>query len=148
MALALTQQRPKPYWSVTPEAVAQFQQDGFYIVPQLLQPEEAALLQRIARAEPNGQKQPDGSQPIMWLFADIDKQDIWNGIVHSRRIVDAMRAFLGDDVYVYHYKMAMKEVANSAPNEEGRENNWEWQCVASPRPCPWRCARYFAPYCS
>ena len=34
--------------------------------------------------------------------------------------------FMGDEVYVYHYKMAMKEAANSEIQESGRSNNWEW----------------------
>ena len=129
--------RPR-YWSVTPEAIEQFHEDGFYIVPELFTPEEADLLHKVAKADPNGRPGSDGQQPGMWLFADTDKQDIWNGVVHSRRMVEAMQAFLGDEVYVYHYKMAMKEVANSDSTDGGtvlkdgtrgspgrKSNNWE-----------------------
>ena len=93
---------PSAYWSVTPEAVEQFREDGFYIVLDLFTPQEADILHRAAKADPSGQKDEDGVQPGMWLFAYIDKQGVWNGIVHSRRMVEAMEAFLGDEVYVYH----------------------------------------------
>lgn len=113
-------------WSVSDEDVDRFQEDGYLIVPNLFNAQEAALLHKVAKAETNGQKDEHGKQPGMWLLADVDKEDIWNGVVRCRRMVEAMMRFMGDEVYVYHYKMAMKEAANSEIQESGRSNNWEW----------------------
>lgn len=105
-------------------------QDGFLIVPELFDRDEADLLHKIAKADPNGQPDENGAPPRMWLLGSkeevTEKQDIWNGIVHSKRVVEAMMAFLGDEVYVYHFKMAMKEAANSEAVEGGRSNDYEW----------------------
>ena len=71
----------------------------------------------------------------MWLFSTrdaADKEDVFNAVVHSRRMVETMMRLLGDEVYVYHYKMAMKQrdnpVADLDTNGEdtGRNNEWVW----------------------
>ena len=66
---------------------------------------------------------------MMWLRSTYDTQDrrdMYNGIVHCPRIAETMMKLLEDDVYVYHYKMAMKEASNVALSESGRDNRWEW----------------------
>ena len=114
------------FWSCSDAEVARFWEDGFLIVPELFNPEEADLLHRVSKAEKHGQPDENGVQPIMWLFSThdaADKEDIFNAIVHSRRMVDTMMRLLGDEVYVYHYKMAMKTKENPAA---GRNNEWVW----------------------
>jgi hypothetical protein len=126
-------------WTASEADVRAFEEDGFLMVPNLFSSAESELLHRIAKADPNGQKSPDGKQPGMWLFADVDKEDIWNGIVRSERVAGTTAKLLGDDVYVYHYKMAMKEAANAGVEDAGTvlkdgsrgkpgrsSNNWEW----------------------
>lgn len=115
-----------PFWSCSDGEAAQFWEDGFLVVPELFSPEEAELLHRVSKAEKHGQPDENGVQPIMWLFSThdaADKEDIFNAIVHSRRMVDTMMRLLGDEVYVYHYKMAMKTKENPAA---GRNNEWVW----------------------
>jgi len=41
-----------------------------------------------------------------------------------------MMRFLEDEVYVYHYKLIMKDDKNAPPTDEGlAENTWEWHQV-------------------
>ncbi|HZO91191.1 MAG TPA: phytanoyl-CoA dioxygenase family protein [Chthonomonadaceae bacterium] len=108
----------------TADQVAQFQRDGYLMVPALFDAEEMDLLLQIGKADQEkvGQihdvKDAQGRISRLWLTADTDREDIYNGFCHSRRIVDTMEALLGDEVYLYHYKMMVKE-----PKVGGA---WEW----------------------
>ena len=91
-------ERGPGHWSVSEGDVCRFLEDGFLIVPNLFTPEEADLLHMIAKADPNGKPDERGAPPRMWLLGnkdEVQRQDIWNGIVHSKRMVQAMMAFLG-----------------------------------------------------
>ena len=117
------------FWSCSDADVSQFWEDGFLIVPELFRPEEAELLHRVSKAEKHGQPDENGAQPIMWLFSThdaADKEDIFNAIVHSRRMVETMVRLLGGEVYVYHYKMAMKTKENRQFRHSGLSNEWVW----------------------
>lgn len=130
-----SRRRSGDFWSCSDVDIAQFWEDGFLIVPELFRPDEAELLHRVSKAEEHGQPDENGVQPIMWLFSTrdaADKEDIFNAVVHSRRMVDTMMRLLGDEVYVYHYKMAMKTKDNPMSDLEtngqdtGRNNEWVW----------------------
>src|SRR6266571_1585493 len=108
----------------TDDQIAQFQQDGYLLVPRLFDTEEMELLLKIGRADQEKNAQvhavadTEGGTSKLWLTADTERQDIYNGFCHSRRIVDAMERLMGDEVYLYHYKMMVKE-----PRVGGA---WEW----------------------
>jgi ectoine hydroxylase len=109
---------------VNDEQVAAFDRDGYLIVRGLYSPDEVQLLHRIARADMEHNKQAhaakdaDGRESKLWLTDDTDKADIYNAICHGRRMVETMARLLGDEVYLYHYKMMLKE-----PRVGGA---WEW----------------------
>jgi len=135
MSQQLAEEGGGAFWSCSDADVAQFWEDGYLIVPELFRPDEAELLHRVSKAEPNGQPDEDGVQPIMWLFSTrdaADKEDMFNAVVHSRRMVETMMRLLGDEVYVYHYKMAMKQRDNPVSDldtngeDTGRNNEWVW----------------------
>jgi hypothetical protein len=100
----------------------QFQQDGYILVPALFDAEEMDLLLKIGKADNekavHAATDAEGRQSKLWLTSDIDREDIYNGFCHGRRIVDTMEALLDDEVYLYHYKMMVKE-----PRVGGA---WEW----------------------
>jgi ectoine hydroxylase-related dioxygenase (phytanoyl-CoA dioxygenase family) len=111
-------------FQVTAEHVAQFQRDGYLFVPDLYSPAEMDLLLKIGRADRQKAKQvhaakdAQGRESKLWLTSDTARDDIYNAICHGSRMVDTMAALMGDEVYLYHYKMMVKE-----PKVGGA---WEW----------------------
>lgn len=111
-------------FQVSAEQIDAFDRDGFIIVPGLYTAEEVGLLHRIARVEmettrqAHAAKDTDGRESKLWITADTDAADIYNAICHGRRLVETMAALLRDEVYLYHYKMMLKE-----PRVGGA---WEW----------------------
>jgi hypothetical protein len=111
-------------FAVTDDQLEQFHQDGYILVPGLFDSEEMDLLLRIGKADQekaaqiHAVKDAHGGTSKLWLTAEVDRQDIYNGFCHCRRIVDTMERLLGDEVYLYHYKMMVKE-----PRVGGA---WEW----------------------
>ena len=100
------------------DQIAQFRNDGVLVVRALFSPEEVALVRSIAKAS-----EPES---VIWLSADTHKKDVYNGICHGRRVAESLSALLGDEVYLYHYKMIMKEAQFAAESEEDRGNHWVW----------------------
>ncbi len=104
--------------------IGQFQRDGYLLVPQLYDAEETALLLKVARgdkekvAQAHGVKDTQDTSARIWLTSDTGKEDIYNAVCHGRRMVDTMEGLMGDEVYLYHYKMTIKE-----PRVGGA---WEW----------------------
>lgn len=132
MVLSTAESSAPSFWSASDEDVRRFNEDGFLIVPELFSPEEAELLSKIARADPASQPGPDGTTPRMWLFSTVDaadQSDIFNAVVHSRRMVEGMMRLLGEEVYVYHYKLIMKDAGNAMPVDGTGDNAWEWHQV-------------------
>lgn len=111
------------FFEVTDDAVATFRQDGFLIVPGLLQTTEVERLSSIARADRDlaesayGRKDA-GGVPVMLSVRNVLSGDIYSAIARSRRVVETMAALLGDEVYHYHHKLILKE-----PRVGGA---WEW----------------------
>jgi hypothetical protein len=100
-----------------------FLRDGYVIVRGLLTREEVTLLGRIARADTQlaqstyGRKDASGLPVTLAVRNDLG-DDLYSTIARSRRIVDRMTAFLGDEVYHWHHKLILKE-----PRVGGA---WEW----------------------
>lgn len=90
-----------------------FHQDGFLIVPGLLDPEEVRLLSQIARADHHAStaaSRADGEGGAIRLHVENElHDDIYAAIVRSRRIVGTMQQLLGDEVYHWHHKLILKE---------------------------------------
>ena len=113
-----------PSFTPTADDIAAFERDGFLMVPDLYTAEEVDLLLRIGKNDREKEKQistmkdASGAGSKIWLTADTDREDIYNAFCHGRRIVDTMEALLHDEVYLYHYKMMVKE-----PKVGGA---WEW----------------------
>jgi ectoine hydroxylase len=112
------------HFHVDADLIAQFQHDGCLLIPRLFDPEEMDLLLKIGKADQEKAAQThdvkdtrEGTAKI-WLTADTSREDIYNGFCHSHRMVDTMESLLGDEVYLYHYKMTIKE-----PRVGGA---WEW----------------------
>lgn len=105
-------------------AVAEFATDGYVLIRSLFDAEEMNLLLQIGKADQEKKEQihnvtdAAGNTSKLWLTADTEREDIYNGFCHSRRIVDTMEQVMGDEVYLYHYKMMVKE-----PRVGGA---WEW----------------------
>ena len=101
----------------------QFQRDGFVVVDGLLSLEEVRLLSDVARADKElaesayGRKDAGGAVVTLSVRNELI-DDYYSAIARSRRIVDRMTAYLGDEVYHYHHKLILKE-----PRVGGA---WEW----------------------
>ena len=109
--------------NLTTEQIAEFQENGYLIVPSLFDKEEANILHAAAKADKafsnHAYDLEDGeggkAQLVLWNKAG---EDLWGAIARSERIVDAMEALLGDEVYHYHSKMSIKR-----PRTGGA---WSW----------------------
>ena len=92
-----------------------FHNDGFVIVRQLLNAEEAGLLQKIARAdaelqrERSGRDDGEGGTVELVVRNELRENSIYAAIVRSERIVRCMEDALDGEVYHYHHKMILKE---------------------------------------
>jgi ectoine hydroxylase len=108
---------------LTAAQVAEFQENGFLLVPNLLNEGETRLLLDAARADRNmlehafGVEDTTGRKSKLSLWNDPG-DDIFGMVSRSARIVDAMEQLLGGEVYHYHSKMMLKE-----PRVGGA---WEW----------------------
>lgn len=111
-------------FQATQEHVAQFDRDGYVLVRGLYDADEVSLLEKIARgdmakaASINSPTDSEGRESKLWLTSDTDQEDVYNAVCHGRRMVDTMESLLKDEVYLYHYKMMVKE-----PKVGGA---WEW----------------------
>ena len=106
----------------TDEQLAQFNEDGFLIVRELFNQQEVDLLERVTKADPHMStggvmKDSDGGESRIWI-TNAEGQDICNAIARSGRLILPMEQMLGGSVYIWHYKMMLKE-----PRVGGA---WEW----------------------
>ena len=103
-------------------AVSQFKQDGYLLVPNLFDSEEMNYLLRIGRGDEShavhSVVDAEGRKSKLWLASDTSQDDIYSAICRSHKLVDQMEELLEDEVYLYHYKMMVKE-----PRQGGA---WEW----------------------
>ena len=113
----------KSHQLLTEEERAQWEQDGFIIVENLLDPEETDLLLNVAKADRGIQGGAMARHDAVGNLTRLTLRnalfdDMYSAIVRSRRIVDRMEQMLGGEVYHYHHKMMLKE-----PRVGGA---WEW----------------------
>lgn len=110
--------------SVSSNPVADFQGDGFVIVPRLFDANETAALRHYARgdgvlsAEAYVRRDTEGAETRLALRNGLDDSCCYTAIVRSQRVAGRMSQLLGDEVYHYHHKMILKE-----PRVGGA---WEW----------------------
>ncbi|MEM7534309.1 MAG: phytanoyl-CoA dioxygenase family protein [Chloroflexota bacterium] len=105
------------------EQIQSFYDDGYLIVPDFFDREETELLLAAAQSDPVLQEHTldvddrsgKSSQIVVWNHPG---DDIWGMVSRSHRVVDAMEAMLGGEVYHYHSKLLYKE-----PEVGGA---WEW----------------------
>jgi len=107
-----------------PDALVDWQRDGYVMVRSLFDADETNGLLRHAKAdqqlagEAYVRRDSQGGDTRLALRNDLLADSPYAAVARSRRIVDAMSQFLGDEVYHYHHKMMLKE-----PRVGGA---WEW----------------------
>ena len=111
------------FFQATAKDKAEFDREGFIIVPGLFTPAEARQLGQTARndaktwSDATERADASGARTLLAVRDDLS-EDIYSAIVRSRRIVESMSTLLGDEVYHYHHKLMLKE-----PKVGGA---WEW----------------------
>ena len=101
---------------------ADYARDGYVIRRGLFTRDEAALAEAVGRADralkqAGAMKDAAGRESKIWLDMQV-REDIYNAFAHDDRILGPTEQLLESDVYVWHYKMMMKE-----PRVGGA---WEW----------------------
>lgn len=110
-------------YRVSKADVDAFGREGFVLVRNLLQGDESEALRQTARRDrelaekATARSDGAGVQTVLAVRNDLG-EDLYSRIVRSQRIVDAMSAFLGDEVYHYHHKLMFKEALVGGA--------WEW----------------------
>ena len=99
---------------LNPDQMTAWEQDGFFVVENLLSAEETELLGRIARADvrlrADASVRDDGEGRAVSLRVRNElTRDIYSTIARSRRIVGPMEELLGGEVYHYHHKLIFKD---------------------------------------
>jgi ectoine hydroxylase len=108
---------------LTDTQLAQFNDDGYLVLPGLFDAEEIDLLTKVSKgdtvlaSETRGNMDLEGQRTRLALRNHLS-DDMYSAIVRSHRVVDPMEQMLGGEVYHYHHKMNMKE-----PLVGGA---WEW----------------------
>jgi ectoine hydroxylase-related dioxygenase (phytanoyl-CoA dioxygenase family) len=104
--------------------LADFERDGYIIVPRLLDAEAVELLGSIARAdyqiqqEASSRADGEGGAVKIAVRNELSDEEIYTAIVRAQSLVGAMEQLLGGEVYHYHHKLILKE-----PREGGA---WAW----------------------
>jgi ectoine hydroxylase-related dioxygenase (phytanoyl-CoA dioxygenase family) len=110
-------------FQLSDQQLNQFLDDGYLVVSQLFDQEEAGNLLWLAKSdtellkESYAKRDATGGQSRLAVRNDLDDSP-YAAIVRSQRIVNTMQALLADEVYHYHHKMMLKE-----PKVGGA---WEW----------------------
>lgn len=111
-------------FTVSPEQIAQFQEEGYLIVRQIFQEAEMNRLIAYAKGdetmfgESYVRNDGQGGETRLSVRNDLDDESLYTAVVRSQRIAGTMAALLGDEVYHYHHKMTLKQ-----PRTGGA---WEW----------------------
>ncbi len=103
--------------------VAQYQRDGFLIVPDVFSPDEVGAMleavetgQRVAQTTINP-KDSQGRMSKLAIWFDLG-DDIWSAVSTSPRLVNAIRILLGEETAFFHGKVILKEARQGGA--------WEW----------------------
>ncbi|HWA96910.1 MAG TPA: phytanoyl-CoA dioxygenase family protein [Pirellulales bacterium] len=108
---------------LTSDQVDQFHRDGYLCLRSLFAADEMQALLEFARNDPSlvasayARKDASGAETKLALWNEAG-EDLYSLFARSPRIVDPMQQVLGDEVYLYHMKMMLKE-----PYVGGA---WEW----------------------
>lgn len=105
------------------QQVAQYQRDGYLLVPDVLNREEITLL--TDAIEGNGRVHTEGSETVdgtgkrvrLAIWNELT-DDIWSAVTTLPGIVKRVRILLGEEIAFYHGKVMLKE-----PKTGGA---WEW----------------------
>jgi ectoine hydroxylase-related dioxygenase (phytanoyl-CoA dioxygenase family) len=105
--------------AILKDEVASFWKRGFLIVRGAFKKEEMAILRQIVERNPamkahaakalarsGGKTRPSFDTIFVWN--DAARRDAFSKATRSHRIVDRLEAIFGDEVYVYHSKIALK----------------------------------------
>jgi ectoine hydroxylase len=104
-----------PAFRLSDAHASAFRDDGFFVVENLLDAEETALLGEIARADAAlaraavSRADGEGGAVTLKVENELDDETIYAAIVRSERVASAMQRLLGDEVYHWHHKMIFKE---------------------------------------
>ena len=87
---------------VTDAQVAQFQSDGFLVVPGMFTAEEAALLHTASKADERAQAHNEETQKRakIWFPGDDQAHDVYTAICRCSRMVDTLERLIGDEVWL------------------------------------------------
>ncbi|MBL9092593.1 MAG: phytanoyl-CoA dioxygenase family protein [Planctomycetaceae bacterium] len=108
---------------LTESDLAAWQRDGYLFVRNLFAADEMRLLLKYARGDERmagqayGRRDAAGQVTKLALYNETG-DDLYSVFAKSTRIVDRMEQVLGGEVYLYHFKMMLKE-----PLVGGA---WEW----------------------
>ncbi|MBT5533680.1 phytanoyl-CoA dioxygenase family protein [Candidatus Poribacteria bacterium] len=108
---------------VSDDQVRSFAEDGYLMVPGMFDEVETRLLYGIGKSDTEKRdrvgvaRDTEGRESKLWLSSD-SRDDIYNAFVRSHRLAGTMEKLLGDEVYLYHYKMMVKEARVGGA--------WEW----------------------
>jgi len=111
------------YYEATADDIAKFDREGYVLVRGLFTPDEAIKLGASARSDAKTwndateRADSSGARTVLAVRDDL-AENVYSNIVRSRRIVEPMQLFLGEEVYHYHHKLMLKE-----PKVGGA---WEW----------------------
>lgn len=100
---------------LTPEAIEDFDRDGYIIIEDFLNPQETHLLGTIARrdqqlaASRTSRADGEGGAVELVVENELPADSIYTAIVEAEPLVSAVEMLLGDEVYHYHHKMILKE---------------------------------------
>jgi hypothetical protein len=99
---------------LTPAQLAEYQRDGYLLVPSMFDDQEIGLLLRSAKEDraldehSYGKDDGEGGQVRLSLW-NHPGEGIYGMFARCRRVVDACEQILDDEVYHYHSKMIMKD---------------------------------------
>ena len=130
-APAVPRSRPR----VTGDDIARFRKDGFLIVRGMFSEEEAKLLRAVATLDPLSgaiNEETGKRSKIFFPESRTHSRDVYNAVSRCSRMVDTMEALMGDEVWLYHHKVVMKDAESFHPEDDGRvggriSNAWAWQ---------------------
>lgn len=108
---------------LTEQELAAWRRDGYVFIRRLFDREEMQLLLKYARGDQRlagdayGRRDATGQITKLALYNHTG-DDLYSVFAKSQRVVDRMEQLLGGEVYLYHFKMMLKE-----PYVGGA---WEW----------------------
>lgn len=124
---------------LTSEQLQAYDRDGFLVFPNLISPEEVALLKsELARVgdikdERVVRERTGGPRIVYGMHEKIGPtaSPAYEALVRSPRILTPTRDLIGDDVYVYHTKANTKQALDGAIFE-WHQDYTNWKMMDSP----------------